>query len=183
MTIAAIANLLVAYFMRREATRSGSIALKAEATHLLTNVVQAGAIIAGLLLVLVTGEPVFDALVALMLAAYMVWAAIGLVRSALTEVMDEALPDNELQTIRGVLEAHRHEVRGYHRLRTRRSGATRHVDMHLTFAPGRTIEDVHHVADRISDEIHAHLPGTVVVIHTEPHHPEDQSTEPGPDWN
>ena len=62
MVTAALANVLLAYFMRREAERSHSLALKAEATHLQTNVVQAGAIITGLLLVWLSGEDVFDPL-------------------------------------------------------------------------------------------------------------------------
>ena len=170
MAIAAGSNVLMSYVMRREAERSGSIALRAESTHLLTNVVQAVTISAGLLLVLVTGEPVFDALVALGLAGFMMWTAVGLVRAALSEVMDEALPDEDQAAIHEILKVHEGEIVSYHELRTRRAGATRHVDMHLTFEPGRTIEDVHRVADHISDEIRRRLPGSVVVIHTEPEH-------------
>ncbi len=171
MVIAAGANLVMSRLMKREAELSGSMALTAEATHLLTNVVQAGAIIAGLLLVLITDEPAFDAIVALVLAGYMAWTAVGLVRSALSEVMDEALPEDEQAAIVAVLDLHKDEILSYHRLRTRRAGATRHVDMHLAFEPGRTIEDVHQVADHISDDIQQALPGSVVVIHTEPEHP------------
>lgn len=170
MAIAAVANLVMSYVMRREAERSGSIALRAESTHLLTNVVQAVTIIVGLTLVLITGEPVFDALVALGLAGFMAWTAVGLVRTALSEVMDEALPDEDQAAIHEILKAHEAEIMGYHELRSRRAGATRHVDMHLTFESGRTIEDVHRVADHISDEIRQRLPGSVVVIHTEPEH-------------
>ncbi len=170
MTIAAGANVVTASLMRREARRSGSMALAAESTHLQTNVMQAMAIIAGLVLVLITDEPVFDALTALALAAYMGWAAIGLVNTALTDIMDASLPDEEQRVITDILQQHEHEIRGYHRLRTRRSGATRHVDMHLAFEAGRTVEDVHVVADAISDAIHKRLPGTIVVIHAEPDH-------------
>jgi divalent metal cation (Fe/Co/Zn/Cd) transporter len=87
MVIAALANLVMSVVMRREAERSRSIALRAEATHLLTNVVQASTIVAGLVLVWITDEPVIDALVAL---GRVTWLDRGrLVRSALSEVMDE----------------------------------------------------------------------------------------------
>jgi divalent metal cation (Fe/Co/Zn/Cd) transporter len=46
--------------------------------------------------------------------------------------------------------------------------------MHLAFEPGRTIEDVHEIADHISDDIQQALPGSVVVIHTEPAHDEPE---------
>ena len=168
MVIAASANIGLAYFMRREAKRSHSLALAAESTHLQTNVVQALAVIAGLGLVWASDEKVFDALVALGLAGYMGWTAVGLVRTALSEIMDVALPEHELRVIYDVLVAHRDEIRGFHRLRSRKAGPTRQVDMHLLVDPQRTIEDVHATCDSIEHEIEARLPGAVVIIHTEP---------------
>lgn len=168
VVISAVANVVVAFFMRREARRSDSMALSAESTHLITNVVQAGAITVGLVLVAVTNEEVFDPLVALGLAAYMGYTAIGLIRTAVDEIMDVALPIEDIRTICDVLVEHRSEVRGFHRLRTRRSGSERHVDMHLMFDADMSVEQAHHVADAIDHEIHSRMPGSVVVIHVEP---------------
>ncbi len=168
MVIAAVANIVMATLMRREARRSGSMALSAESTHLQTNVVQAGAIIAGLALVKITGERLFDPITALLLAAYMAWTAIGIVRIALEDIMDQSLPDAELIAIEEVLSAHKGEVLGYHRLRTRRAGTTRHIDMHLIFESDRTVVDVHNTSDNIEADIQARLPDAEVVIHAEP---------------
>jgi cation diffusion facilitator family transporter len=168
MVTAAVANILLAFFMRREAKRSHSMALSAEATHLQTNVVQACTIIAGLLLVAATNEEIFDPLVALGLAAYMGWTALGLVRIATSEMMDAALPGHDLAVIHDVLVGHREHVRGFHRLRTRRSGAVRHMDMHVLVDPDLTVEQVHPISDGIEHEIEARLPGTIAVIHVEP---------------
>jgi cation diffusion facilitator family transporter len=168
MVTAALVNLLLAFFMGREARRSSSLALRAESKHLQTNVVQATTIIAGLLLVAATGKEVFDPLVALGLAAYMGFTAYGLVRTALSEIMDEALPSWEIDVIEGILKTHP-EVRGFHRLRTRRIGATRQVDMHMSVDATLTVAQVHNVSDDVEREIEDHLPGTVVVIHIEPH--------------
>lgn len=171
MGVAAAANVIMAVFMRREAKRSGSMALNAEATHLQTNIVQAGAIIGGLLLVEVTDKTFFDPITALLLSAYMAWVAWGLIRVALREVMDEALPDEDLREIAAVIEAHKGEIRGYHRLRTRKAGSARHVDMHLLFEGESSVHQAHEVADAISDDIQHRLPGAVVVIHVEPDEP------------
>ncbi len=168
MLVAAAANVILTFYMRREARRARSLALASEATHLQTNVVQAGAVIAGLTLVGVTGLRLFDPLVALGLAAYMGWAAVHLAREALTEVMDVALPDDELRAIHGVLVAHQDEIRGFHRLRSRKAGPTRHVDMHLLVDPHSTIEEVHAICDQIESEISERLPGATVTIHPEP---------------
>ena len=180
MGIAAVANVIMAMLMGREARRSDSMALMAEATHLRTNVVQAGAIITGLLLVWVTDEPIFDPITALLLAAYMGWTAIGLVRTALEDIMDASLPPEDVEKIMAVLQDHDHEVHGIHNLRTRRSGATRQVDMHVLFDANYTVERVHVIADRISDDIRQRLPGSIVVIHPEPDlgEPPDHVAEP-----
>src|SRR3990172_4891748 len=168
MLPAAVANIALAHFMRREARRSHSLALAAESTHLQTNVVQAGTVIAGLALVGISGERVFDPLVALGLAGYMGWTAIGLVRTAVSEIMDVALPEHELRVIQDVLVAHQEQIRGFHRLRSRRAGPTRHVDMHLLVDPQKTVEEAHTVCDEIEREIQEYLPGAVVTIHLEP---------------
>lgn len=168
VTVALVANIVVGFFMRREARRSDSMALRAEATHLTTNVVQAGAIIVGLSLVAITDEKTFDPIVALGLAVYMAYTAVGLIRTAVNEMMDMALPPEDIRAICDVLLAHRSEVRGFHRLRTRRSGSERHVDMHIMFDADMSVEESHHVADAIDHEIHTRLPGSIVVIHVEP---------------
>jgi len=176
VVIAATANVIVGFFMRREARRSDSMALRAEATHLTTNVVQASAILVGLLLVAITDEKVFDPLVALGLAVYMGYTAIGLIRIAVTDMMDVALPLEDIRTICDVLVAHRSEVRGFHRLRTRRSGSERHVDMHIMFDAEMSVERSHRVADAIDHEIHTRLPGSIVLIHVEPDEGQEQQT-------
>jgi cation diffusion facilitator family transporter len=168
MVVAATANVIVSILMQREAKIHNSMALAAEATHLRTNVVQAGTIITGLVLVAATDEKVFDPLAALLLAVYMAWTAIGLVRLALDDILDTALPAAEVETIAEVLREHEGEIRGVHRLRTRRSGTTREIDMHLLFEATRTVTEVHETSDRIADEIHRRLPGSIVVIHVEP---------------
>lgn len=171
MGVAVVANVITSLFMRREAKRSHSMALAAEATHLQTNIVQASAIIAGLLLVEVTDKTFFDPLTALALAAYMAWVAWGLVRTAISEVLDTSLPERELQEIMAVIESHQADIRGFHRLRTRKAGGSRHVDMHLLFDASSTVHQAHELADAIADEIHQRFPGTVVVIHVEPNEP------------
>ncbi len=168
MIVAAVVNLVMAWLMRREARRSHSLALAAESTHLQTNVVQTGTVMGGLALVAVTGSNVFDPIVALGLAAYMGVTAIGLVRSALSEIMDVALPEHELRVIHDVLVQHAGEIRGFHELRSRRSGPTRHVDMHLIVDPNRTLQEVHDTCDRIELEIEKRLPGAKLTIHPEP---------------
>jgi len=168
MVTSALLNVVVSAYMRMAARRTDSLALTAEARHLQTNVVQAVAVIIGLLLVRFTGAEIFDALVALALAGYMWWMAFGLIRGALGEIMDVRLPEeDERQVHQSILEYHP-QVRGFHHLRSRRSGRLRYIELHLLVDPARSIQEVHDLCDQIEDDIKKRLPGAIVTIHPEP---------------
>jgi cation diffusion facilitator family transporter len=168
MAVAAVLNTLVSRYVGRAAKATESLALASDAKHLQTNVVQALAVFTALVLVQVTGINLFDPIVALLLAAYLWFAAFGLLRNAVAEIMDVRLPEEDERHIqRSVLE-HHPEVRGFHDLRTRRSGRLRYIELHLLVEPTRTIQEVHNLCDQIEADIQKRLPGSIVTIHAEP---------------
>jgi cation diffusion facilitator family transporter len=176
MVTSGLLNVVVAAYMRMAARRTDSLALSAEARHLQTNVVQAAAVITGLLLVRFTGAEIFDALVALALAGYMWWMAFGLIRGSLGEIMDVRLPEEEERQVhQGILDYHP-LVRGFHHLRSRRSGRLRYIELHLLVDPARSIQEVHDLCDQIEADIKKRLPGAIITIHPEP----DDGRDRGP---
>ena len=74
------------------------------------------------------------------------------------------------------------EMVGYHKLRARRAGARRYIDLHVQFRDGTTLEDAHELAHRLRDAIEAEIPDSDVLIHVEPegalHDPETRETQP-----
>ncbi len=168
MSVVAAVNVALALFVRGVARAHGSFALSANATHLFTNAVQAAAVITALTLVATTGQSWFDPLVALLLASYLVWMAFRILRRAYREMTDVRLPAREEEEIAAVIREHDGDVRGYHRLRTRRAGPYREIDLHLILAPDSQLAEVHSICDRIEDEIEARFPQSTVVIHAEP---------------
>jgi cation diffusion facilitator family transporter len=176
MVTSGLLNVVVAAYMRMAARRTDSLALSAEARHLQTNVVQAAAVIIGLLMVRFTGAEIFDALVALTLAGYMWWMAFGLIRGSLGEIMDVRLPEEEERQVhQGILDYHP-LVRGFHHLRSRRSGRLRYIELHLLVDPARSIQEVHDLCDQIEADIKKRLPGAIITIHPEP----DDGRDRGP---
>jgi cation diffusion facilitator family transporter len=166
MLIAAAVNLALVQYTSRIARQTNSPAIASEARHLWTNVVQAGAVMLGLGLVAVTGEVAFDPIVALALGVYLLWTAGHIFRSTIGDVLDTRLTREEIEQIDAAILAE--GVDGYHLLRTRRSGQTRHVDFHLTVPGEMTVDDSHARADRIEARIETLWPGTVVTVHIEP---------------
>ena len=167
--VTAVVNVLVVMYVGRAARRTGSVALKADTRHLWTNVVQAAAVILALGLVALTGNVIFDPLMALALAAYLLWTASQVFMAALSEMMDVRLPHHERELIERCLREHTTDgVRGFHDLRTRKAGRQRYIDVHVLVEPEKTVAEAHDLCDTLEEAIHACLPGAVATIHMEP---------------
>lgn len=171
MVIAVGVNLAVAAYSMRAARISGSVAIASDARHLLTNVVQAAAVIAGLALVGITGSHVFDPIVALLLAAYLLWIAGGILRDALSELVDSALPDDEIARLEECLRHEGHGARGFHALRTRKSGREKYIEAHLLIDPALTVSDAHRLVEDVESHLRELIPGAIVSIHLDPDEP------------
>ncbi len=168
LSITALVNVGVALYVGRAAMVSESMALRADTRHLWTNVVQACGVLLALGLVALTGNVIFDPIMALLLAAYLLWTAGHIFTGALTEIMDVRLPKREEQAIAACLSELRGTIRGYHHLRTRKAGRQRYIDLHLLVDPQQSVADAHELCDRLEHEIQSRLPGAVVTIHLEP---------------
>jgi len=169
--ITAAVNLGVAAYAFRAARLTGSLAVKSDARHLMTNVVQALAVGLALALVGITGNHIFDPVLALLLAAYLVWISIGILREALGELLDTSLPEETLARIEECLARPREGLRGFHALRTRKSGRETHIDMHMLTDPAMSVSEAHKLTDSIELDLRSHVTGAVVTIHVDPDEP------------
>ena len=171
MVIAAVLNLAVAAYSLRAARLSGSVAIAADGRHLLTNVVQAGGIIVALALVAITGNHIFDPIVALLLAAYLFSVAAGIFRSALSELIDTSLPDETLAALAACLAHESHGMRGYHALRTRKSGREVYIDLHALIDPAISVSEAHLLVEGLEHDLDSLVPGATVTVHLDPDEP------------
>ncbi len=178
MVVSAAVNLGLALYLYPVSRRTDSAALRADAAHHLTDVYTSLGIAAGLLLAYLTGKTYFDSILAIGVAALIMWTAWQLVSQSTRVLLDEALPPDELETIRTTVEEHRGNlILGYHKLRTRRAGSVRHIDLHVTVPADMLIGDAHDVAEHLEADIAAKLPRTEVMVHVEP---EGDVPEDGP---
>jgi cation diffusion facilitator family transporter len=170
------ANVVVSGVLARRARDTDSPALEADAAHLRTDAATSAAVLLGLVLVQVTGARWLDPVIALAVAAAIVYSGITLLLRASRVLVDEALPPEELDAVRLAIEAFGPRgVRGYHKLRARRAGSRRYVDLHVQFVAGTTLEAAHETAHQLQDAIRERLRGADVLIHLEP----EASVHPG----
>jgi cation diffusion facilitator family transporter len=176
------ANVVVSTVLARRARETESPALEGDAAHLRTDAATSGAVLIGLVLVQVTGQTWLDPVIALVVAAAIVIAGVRLLLRASRVLVDEALPPEELDAVReAIAEFGPRGVAGYHKLRARRAGSRRYVDLHVQFASGTTLEDAHATAHALQDAIRARLRGADVLIHLEPEGSVHPGTELRPD--
>jgi cation diffusion facilitator family transporter len=178
----AAANLVVGGIVGRRARTTESAALEGDAAHLRTDAFTSLGVLVGLALVQITGAEWLDPVVALAVAIAIVFSGVRILTRSSRVLVDEALPAEEQRAINEAVHAFGPRgVAGYHRLRTRRAGARRYVDLHVQFRAGTTLEAAHAIAHELTDEIRARLGGADVLIHLEPEGSVHPGTEIGPE--
>ncbi len=164
-----VVNLLVSARLARAARATESAALEGDAAHLRTDAFTSLGVLVGLVLVQVTGATWVDPAVALLVAVAIVVSGVRILSRSGRVLVDEALPEEELEAIRTeLLDFGPSGVAGYHKLRTRRAGARRYVDLHVQFRSGTTLEGAHATAHVLQDAIRRRLGNADVLIHLEP---------------
>ena len=177
MGFSVLANLAVSTVLYRQARVHESPALEGDAAHLRTDALTSAGVLGGLLLVEITGVVAFDSITALIVAAAIVVAGLRIIRRSSGVLVDEALPDEEMDRIEAAIASARtDEVAGYHKLRGHRAGPRRHIDLHVQYRSGTTLERAHELAHAMRASIEAEMPGAEVLIHVEP---ETSLREPG----
>ncbi|HET9153796.1 MAG TPA: cation diffusion facilitator family transporter [Solirubrobacterales bacterium] len=169
MGFSVLANLLVSGYLSRQARKTDSPALEGDAAHLRTDAMTSAGVLLGLGIVQVTGIAAFDSITALIVAVAIVWAGLTLVRRSSGVLIDEALPEVEMDRIEAAIATARtEEVAGYHKLRARRAGSRRHIDFHVQYRSGTSLERAHELAHEMRDSIESEIPQAEVLIHVEP---------------
>jgi cation diffusion facilitator family transporter len=164
-----VVNFLVSRTLSRRAEATGSPALAADASHLTTDMATSAGVLLGLALVTVTGWDWLDPVIALIVAAAIAVTGVRILTRSSRVLVDETLPDPELDAIRDVVaEFADRGIVGFHELRGRQAGARRHIDLHVQFRSGTTLEDAHRTAHALQDAIRERLGDADVLIHLEP---------------
>jgi cation diffusion facilitator family transporter len=179
ITLSAGVNLAVSSFLYKQAKLHESPALEGDAAHLRTDALTSVGVLIGLVVVQITGIQVLDPLVAIAVAGAIIFAGVRIVTRSSRVLVDEALPQHELDEVRAAIENYgAPEIYGFHKLRARRAGSQRYIDLHVQFRSGTTLERAHALSHDLTDAISQRIRSADVLIHLEP---EDTSLRDPPD--
>ena len=165
--VASLINFAVAILLLRVGHKHNSITLEANARHLLTDVWTSVGVIVAVGLVALTNWQWLDPVVALLVAANIVWTGTSIVRRSISGLMDTVLSGEDVETVRKVLQGYEAEGAQFHALRTRQSGARKFVSVHVLVPGSWTVNRGHELLERIEGDIRRALPDTVVFTHLE----------------
>lgn len=167
MVASIVLTIFLLRFQRMVVRETGSLAVRADSTHYLGDVLMNGAVIAALLAQSVLGWSFVDPVFAILIAAVLLRSAWHISRESLDLLMDHELPEADRRRIVAICRAHP-EVRNVHDLRTRSTGHDSFIQLHLELDPEIALSKAHVISDAVEDSIRAAFPDAEVMIHQDP---------------
>ena len=164
---ASLLNLASALLLLRAGKKHRSITLEANAHHLLTDVWTSVGVVAGVAVVAFTGWKQLDAVVALIVAANIVWTGFRIIQRSVLGLMDAALPAEDRAAVEKVLSSFGGGDVQFHALWTRHAGSRKFVSVHVLVPGDWTVQRGHHLLEQIEGEIRQTVPGAIVFTHLE----------------
>ena len=166
---ASLINLGVALVLMRAGKRHDSITLEADGHHLMTDVWTSAGVIAGVGLVYLTGWLRLDPIVALAVAAHIIWIGVGLMRRSVSGLLDAAIPQDDQSELSKLLKeyAKRYGIL-FHAVRTRQAGARRFISFHMLVPDAWTVAQAHQLSEEIESRIRSLVPNAALLTHIEP---------------
>ncbi|MEI8291567.1 MAG: cation diffusion facilitator family transporter [Verrucomicrobiota bacterium] len=164
---ASAVNLIVALLILRAGRKHNSITLEANAHHLMTDVWTSVGVVAAVGLVAWTHWIWLDAVVALLVAANIVWTGVGIVRRSISGLMDISLSPADMAEVRKVLKIYEQTGIQFHALLSRQAGARKFISLHVLVPGDWTVQRGHELLDKIEADIRRVLADSVVFTHLE----------------
>ena len=166
--LASVINFATARTLMKVGRTHNSITLEADAHHLMTDVWTSVGVICGVGLVWLSGWLWLDPVIALLVAANIVWTGWQLLHRSAGGLMDVSLPEADLIAIETTLDGYRRQGLDFHALRTRQAGARCFVTLHVLVPGSWTVQLGHDWCERIEADIRRAVPQAHVTTHLEP---------------
>jgi cation diffusion facilitator family transporter len=168
MGVSTVVNFYVSGKIMKVARRAESIALEADAYHLTTDVYTSVGVFIGLILIWITKNPIFDPIIAIIVALIIMKSSYDLTKRSVSGIMDVKLSDREEELIKSIIAEHYSDYAEFHDLRSRMSGAERFVDLHLVVPKNQHVGEAHDFCDHLEKDIKEKIPNLSILIHIEP---------------
>jgi len=168
MVVSIVVSILLSRHLLKVSKATESIALEAIGHNIAADVYSAAGVLAGLVVIRLTGLIILDPIIALAVALIIIKSAYTVIRKSFGGLMDTRLPKAEEAEIKSCLREHAGQLVGFHELRTRKAGNKRYIDLHLVMPKTTSVEEAHRVCDHLEQDLEEKLNNTDITIHVEP---------------
>jgi cation diffusion facilitator family transporter len=167
--IASLINLVVSKILLAEGKKNNSITLEADGKHLMTDVWTSAGVLIGIGLVKLSGWLILDPIIALAVAANIIWSGYRLMHRSALGLIDTAIPMSERQEIDKIFSKYRDTGIEFHSLLTRQAGQRKFISVHILVPGEWSVQKGHDLLELIESDIRQLLQGPVTVFtHLEP---------------
>lgn len=183
MVFSVLVTIALVAFQNNIVKRTGSLAIKADSMHYRTDIFMNCAVLLALILAGI-GWHWADGLFAIAVSVYILHGAWEIGSQSVDALMDKQLPKSDEELI--IKTAYQIEdVRGVHDLRTRQSGNTKFIQLHLELDDDQSLFEAHGKADKLEIELEKHFPHADILIHLDPLSvvPTEKRTFEAPQYN
>ena len=168
MLVSVIVSIFLSRHLLKVSRITDSIALEASARNIAADVYSAAGVLIGLVAIRFTGLSILDPIIALAVALLILKAGYNVTRKSFGGLVDVRLPEAEEVEIKSCIIEHYSEVVSFHKLRTRKAGSHRYIDLHLIMPKNASVDEAHRMCDHLEQDIKNRLHHTSVTIHVEP---------------
>lgn len=167
-SIASMVNGGVAFYLLGMAKKHRSLALEADAHHLMTDVWTSVGVVVCLIIVALTGLKILDPIIAILVALNIVATGIDLMKRSIAGLMDTSLSKSDIKKIKSVLNEYEKEGVIFHALKSRISGTNAFASVHMLLPGSWTIQNGHDMAEQLEQKMRVAVPGLSFITHIEP---------------
>jgi ferrous-iron efflux pump FieF len=167
MAVSIVATLALVTYQRHVVAKTGSIAVAADRMHYASDLITNLGVVLAIALTKWFGWKLADPVIALGIAAILIFSAWSVFAQSYNQLMDRELPDADREKIKAVV-MRNPEVRNLHDLRTRAAGVHTFIQFHIELDPTISITRAHEISDAVEKSVCAEFPNSEVIIHQDP---------------
>lgn len=168
IALSMVVSFFLTRYIKRVAEETGSLILSADSLHYKFDSYTNGGILAGLLIIKITGLNIIDPIISIFIAALIIWSTKDILIESIDILMDKELPPDTVRKIEDVIMGFNPDVKSYHKLKTRNAGSVKFVEFHVVMDHKLTFIESHEIAEEIVRAIKERIGNSEVTVHVDP---------------
>ncbi|HEX2967157.1 MAG TPA: cation diffusion facilitator family transporter [Syntrophorhabdaceae bacterium] len=168
MVLSLLFSAVISTVLRKAGEKTDSSPLKADALHYASDLYSNSATIAAIVVAYYTGKTFFDLLFSVVIAVFIIFSALRILRQGVGGLMDSRIPPDVEDKLQSMISALPYPYAGYHKMRSRVAGSKKYTDFHLLVCRRENIGNAHDLAEKLETTMTKEINNLDIVIHIEP---------------